>query len=113
MEGFGTRLVARARALGLTSAEVARRAGLSERRFGNYAKDTREPDLQTLVTLARVLSTTTDQLLGVAPEKAASARDRLLGQIEASLTQIGDEELEIISLQMKAVADWSSRGTNK
>ena len=55
------------------------------------------------------VSTTTDELLGVAPEKAASARDRLLGQIEASLTQIGDDELQIISVELKAVADWSNR----
>jgi transcriptional regulator with XRE-family HTH domain len=112
MEGFGARLAARARALGLTNAEVARRAGLSERRFGNYATDTREPDLQTLVTLARVLATSTDQLLGVVPEKAGSQRDRLLGRIEASLTQIGDDQLELISVQIKAVADLSKQEKN-
>jgi len=44
MQGFGARLMARARELGLSNAEVARRAGLSERRFGNYATDIREPD---------------------------------------------------------------------
>jgi hypothetical protein len=33
----------------------------------------------------------------------------LLGQIEASLVRIGDDQREIISVQMKAVADWSSR----
>jgi hypothetical protein len=42
---------------------MPRWAGLSERRFGNYVTDYREPDLQTLVTLARVLGVTTDELL--------------------------------------------------
>lgn len=55
------------------------------------------------------VSTTTDELLGVARERAGSERDRLLDQIAASLTQIGDDELEIISVEMKAVADWSKR----
>src|ERR1700750_3131263 len=53
MPGLGARLAARARELGLSNAEVARRAGLSERRFGNYVTDTREPDLHTLTILAR------------------------------------------------------------
>jgi hypothetical protein len=65
----------------------------SERRFGNYATDTREPDLQTLVTLARVLAITTDELLGVAPESRGTNRDRLLAQIEAALSQISDSDL--------------------
>jgi hypothetical protein len=65
----------------------------SERRFGNYATDTREPDLQTLVTLARVLAVTTDELLSVAPQKTGTNRDRLLAQIEAALSQISDSDL--------------------
>ena len=37
----------RARELGLSDAEVARRAGLSERRYGYYATGEREPNLAT------------------------------------------------------------------
>jgi hypothetical protein len=36
----------------------------------------------------------------------------LQGQIEASLAQIGDDGLEIISVEMKAVADWSNHKKN-
>ena len=35
--------------LGLSDAEVARRAGLSERRYGYYATGEREPNLATLL----------------------------------------------------------------
>jgi transcriptional regulator with XRE-family HTH domain len=103
VEGFGARLAARARELGLTNAEVAR---LSERRFGNYTTDTREPDLQTLVTLARVLAITVGELLGVVTERTGMDRDRLLAQNEAALSQISDSELEMISVQLRAVAEW-------
>jgi hypothetical protein len=48
----------------------------------------------------------------VVPEKVGSKKDRLLGQIEASLAQIGDDELEIISVELKAVADWSKQEKN-
>lgn len=43
----------------------------------------------------------TDQLLGVIPERAGPERDHLLGQIEASLAQIGDDDMEIISVEFE------------
>jgi transcriptional regulator with XRE-family HTH domain len=106
MDGFGARLAARARELGLTNAEVARRAGLSERRFGNYVADSREPDLQTLASLARVLLIATDSLLGLAPDGTENNRRRLLAQIEASLRLLPDADLDLISVQLRAVAEW-------
>lgn len=66
MDGFGRALRQRASEIGLSDAEVARRAGLDEGRYGNYVRDAREPDLATLVKISRVLATTPDALLGVA-----------------------------------------------
>jgi transcriptional regulator with XRE-family HTH domain len=110
MEGFGARLVARARELGLSNAEVARRAGLSDRRFGNYATDTREPDLQTLVILARVLGTRTDQLLGITvPNEAGRPRDDLISQIGAQLAVLDESDLEIVAVQVRAIAQHRHR----
>ena len=65
MEGVGNRLRARARALGLSDAEVARRAGLGGRRYAHYVADEREPDLATLVRISRILGTTPNDLLGI------------------------------------------------
>ncbi len=55
MESFASNLKQRAVDLGLSNAEVARRAGLTERRYGNYITGRREPDLATLVRIASVL----------------------------------------------------------
>ena len=65
MQVFSNRLRLEAKALGLPDAEVARRAGLSERRYGNYVAGIREPDLATLVKIAAALSTTPNRLLGI------------------------------------------------
>ncbi|MFL1461617.1 helix-turn-helix domain-containing protein [Roseococcus sp. DSY-14] len=62
---FAQRLRARARHLGLSDAEVARRAGLGQPRYSNYCNGLREPDLATLVVVAKALETTPDRLLGV------------------------------------------------
>lgn len=105
MEGFGARLVARARELGLSNAEVARRAGLSERRFGNYATDTREPDLQTLAVLARVLGISADELLGVrVATEDRRARDGIIARINAALGTLDEGDLEIFAVQVSAVS---------
>lgn len=60
---FGNNLRKRARALGLSDAEVARRAGLAERRYGFYVTGEREPDLATLLRVAEVLQISVDALL--------------------------------------------------
>ena len=49
METLSQRLRERARHLGISNAEAARRVGLDERRYAHYASGRREPDLATLV----------------------------------------------------------------
>ena len=67
MVGLGEKLRARAAELGLSGAEVARRAGLTATRYGHYLADYREPDLATLVRICRVLGIRPDVLLGYEP----------------------------------------------
>lgn len=83
MDGLGERLKSRIKALGLTDAEVARRAGLSETRFAHYTRDRREPDFGTFVRICRLLSTTPNDLLAFdspsdGDDEAAILRDRLM-----------------------------------
>ncbi|RYG87719.1 MAG: XRE family transcriptional regulator [Alphaproteobacteria bacterium] len=77
---FGKNLRARARALHLTDAEVARRAGLNERRYGFYVTGDREPDLATLMKIAGVLQSTVDDLV-----KPGSGSTSPRGRAEAAL----------------------------
>jgi hypothetical protein len=50
----------------------SRRAGFSERRFGNYATGVREPDLTRLLKIVSVLGTTANELVGVGREQTKS-----------------------------------------
>jgi len=70
MEGIGNRLRVRAAELGLSGAEVARRAGLTATRYGHYLNDYREPDLATLVRICRVLGLRPDGLLAYDQQEA-------------------------------------------
>ena len=85
---YGERLRARARLLGLTDAEVARRLGLAQSRYANYVNGNREPDLATFARICRALATTPDEILGFGScgeegAGAAAERKRALAAIEA------------------------------
>ena len=85
---YGQRLRARARELGLTDAEVARRLGLAQSRYANYVNGNREPDLATFTRICRALATTPDEILGFGShgdedEEAAPERRRVIAAVEA------------------------------
>lgn len=104
MQRFARRLRNRARQLGLSDAEVARRAGLTERRYAHYVAGTREPNLATLVSICEVLdSTPSEMLLESTPDaSAASERDVLLARIMATSKRLDVEALRIAALQLSA-----------
>lgn len=56
--------------------EFSKVLGISQARYANYELGNREPDLDTLVRIARVCGKTTDQLLGVSdlgpPDRAVN-----------------------------------------
>jgi transcriptional regulator with XRE-family HTH domain len=105
MDLFASRLRQRAKQLEISHAEVARRCGLSERRYGHYVSGIREPDLATLVRISQGLETTPDALLGVSEDKTKQSRrsvlrDRLLSAING----LRDQDLELAVVQIEALA---------
>jgi transcriptional regulator with XRE-family HTH domain len=107
MQVLGEQLRIRAKELDLTDAEVARRAGLSPRRYGNYVTGDREPDLQTLVRICKVLRTTPDQLLGFVDAKSAkkrSERDRLIAKLVATAELLNDTQLKLAVRHVEVIS---------
>jgi transcriptional regulator with XRE-family HTH domain len=104
MEPFATNLRSRAERLGLSHAEVARRAGLSERRYGNYVTGRREPDLSTLLRIAAALETSPDELLGVTVGEEAQTREELLSAVVPALSRLTVERLRLVTAIVAALA---------
>lgn len=104
MDVFATKLRERAAQLGISNAEVARRAGLSERRYGHYVSGVREPDLRTLLTIATTLGTTPDVLLGVVDAKPSSQRQDLQDRILSALAALSEDDLQTLAIQIEALA---------
>ena len=101
MEGIGGRLKSRAAELGLSGAEVARRAGLTATRYGHYLQDIREPDLATLVRIYRVLGLRPDVLL--AYDQTAPGSDALLAKRAAVAAYVDVLEVGSLDLALSVV----------
>ncbi len=105
MEIFAQRLRERAKQLGISNAEAARRIGLEERRYAHYASGRREPDLATLVNIAEILGTNPNWLLGVLSNvKLAGEKAKLVDRFENAASSMGADELELCVIQAEAVA---------
>lgn len=87
--GWGERIKARARELGLADAAVARALDLPQRRYSAYANETREPDFATLLRICRVLRTTPDAVLGIGPHVALPTGDADVARMEAAMRGLG------------------------
>lgn len=104
MGPFATNLRTRAGELGLSNAEVARRAGLSERRYGNYVSGRREPDLTTLVRIAQVLDSTPDQLLSFEGEPVSTGS--ISGsRIISAMSGLPQSDLDALAIMVEALAN--------
>lgn len=105
MEPFATNLRKRAEELGISNAEAARRAGLSERRYGNYVSGRREPDLATLVRIATVLGTTPNELLSARTGEITISQEQMLRErIDAATAALLPDDLERVAIMVEALA---------
>lgn len=104
MEMFGSRLRQRAKELGISNSEAARRAGLTERRYGHYIVGNREPDLATLVRIAKVLGSSPNWLLGVEDEEgSATPASMMMDRLTFAARGMTAEDLELVTVQAEAI----------
>lgn len=102
---FAKNLRTRIADLGLTYAEVARRCALENRRFHHYTVGDREPDLKTLIKIAKVLETTPDVLLGAQLEPSIGSDEsrRLRAQLSAAALTMDVAALRLLMILVSGV----------
>lgn len=105
MDLFAKRLRERARELELSDAEVARRAGLAERRYGHYVRGMREPDFETLLRICVVLDITPNDLLMLGDSPPSDEHDRWLSRLIATARQLETDDLKLAVRQVEVLAE--------
>ncbi len=104
MDLFAQRLRLRARQLGVSNSEIARRAGLEERRYGHYVTGRREPDLATLIKIAQTLQTSPNWLLDVNESASDDEETNSLYERLRNLSlQMTKEQLALFILQGETI----------
>lgn len=105
MDIFAQRLRERAKQLGISNSEVARRADLEERRYGHYVTGRNEPDLATLKRISEALGTTPNWLLGVKSlNEGTSERIDLNERFANASSLMTESELNLVVIQAEAIA---------
>jgi transcriptional regulator with XRE-family HTH domain len=107
MELFAKMVRERAAELGLSQAEIARRCGISERRFGHYMSDRSEPNLQVLIKISEVLNSSPNALLGVEAKptngRKQDERSRINGRIAAACAAMDEASLPLALTLVEAI----------
>ncbi len=103
MDVFANNLRRRAQELGLANAEVARRVGLSDRRYAHYVSGRNEPDLAMLLKIAAVLQSTPNDLLADHAAVAVDERETLIGRLTSAATVMTDYDLQAAVAQAEAI----------
>jgi transcriptional regulator with XRE-family HTH domain len=87
----------------LSDAEVARRAGLAERRYGHYVRSTHEPDYATLVRICAALDVTPNDLLLPAPTARPSVQNRWLSRLVGAGRTLNIDDLQLAVRQVEVL----------
>lgn len=91
--------------LGLTDAEVARRAGLNERRYGHYVRGNREPRFGTFDAHLRCDGRHAERPITAEKSVRSSAQDRWLERLLAAGRRLGTEDIELAVKQVASIAE--------
>ena len=99
---LGRRLRELGRGLGLSDAEIARRAGLDPTRYGHYVAGRHYPDLPTLLRICEALATSPDGLL--LSRQSSASDNRLLSRLVSAALRLEQGDLEAIIAATEAIA---------
>lgn len=99
----GNRLLAIRKKRGLTQAEAAEAAGLSDRNYADIERGTVNMRVETLVRICRALGITPDELLTDESTSIAARQDELWAQLNACSLKDRETALSILSIFLRYV----------
>ena len=101
-DSFGQRLAELRKLRGLTQVQLAEKLGSTQRAITYYENEAEYPPVETIVELARILSVSTDELLGLKMSKPT--------QEVVDITT--DPELRRLWRKFQQVAEWPEKDQN-
>ncbi len=103
MQGLGDRIRARARQLGMSDADVAKRLDVSSSRYSKYVLDQREPDYRTLISICEILACSPTDLL-TESKVDLTPGDIRLARCASALASLDDGTAEVVVGMLEAAS---------
>jgi transcriptional regulator with XRE-family HTH domain len=109
---FGKMLAELRRVKGFTQVELAKSIGVSQRMIAYYERHAKRPPLEKLHSIAKVLSISADELLGIKPVKKqpGAPKDAYLHRKLQQVTQLTKDNQKVIVTMIDALASKKGNG---
>ena len=100
---IGSKLLAIRKKRGMTQAEVAERAGLSDRAYAEIERGTVNMRVETILRICGALDVTPDDILTDESSSLAALQEELFDRLSACPVKIRQAALSILSIYLKAL----------
>lgn len=99
----GNKLLAVRKRMGLTQAEVAEAAGLSDRTYADIERGTVNMRMETILRICSVLHITPDEVLTENSNSLSAQQAELLERLDACNPKDRETALQILSIYLKSL----------
>lgn len=100
---IGNRLLTIRKRMGMTQAEVAEAAGLSDRTYADIERGTVNMRIETLLRICNVLHITPDEILTDEPSSLAAQQTQLWERLNACNPKNKETALQLLSVFLKSM----------
>lgn len=100
---IGNRLLAFRKRIGMTQAEVAEAADLSDRTYADIERGAANMRLETLMRICRVLHITPDELLTEEPADLSAREDEVLGRLRTYSQKVQKSAYDLIEIYLNSL----------
>lgn len=100
---IGNRLLAIRKRSGLTQAEVAEAAGLSDRTYADIERGSVNMRIETVLRICGVLHITPDEILTESNTSAAARQDELIARLNACNPKDKETALQLLSVFLQSL----------
>lgn len=102
---IGNKLLAIRKRLGLTQAEVAEAAGLSDRTYADIERGTVNMRIETILRICSVLHITPDEILTEDNTFASIRQNELIDRLNACNPKDKETALQLLSVYLQSLGD--------
>lgn len=100
---IGNKLLAVRKRIGLTQAEVAERAGLSDRTYADIERGTVNMRAETILRICEVLQITPDEILTEESDSVVLRQEELWERLSACQPKERETALQMLSVYLKSL----------